>query len=528
MKQKKQSFFEGAFVLILATVIVKIIGALYKVPLKNLLGAEAMALFTVAYNIYNVALVISTVGLPTALSKMIAEASACGRQKEVRRIVCMGALIFIPIGFVCSALMFLFPESIAYAIGNYVEAGAAVRAISPSVFLVSIISVFRGYFQGMNNMVPTAASQVIEAAGKLGFGLALSYYAMGVGMDVAHMAAFAILGITIGEVLSTAYIVLRAMLKREAHVCTLADVKLRSNREIAKNILMLAIPVTISSAITSITSIIDSKIMTLRLMQLGMIGKDARSVYGVYSTMPFSLWNLPQTLITALTVSLIPTISAAFASRDSKRANDTLASAVRIGILFALPCAAGFITLAGPVLRLLYSKDTVMATPMLQVLSVSIPFVAIVALTNAALQGIGKPEISFVHMFIGAIVKMITEYYLIGIPGVQALGAPLSTILCYVVILVLNLVQVKRLFGQLPSFVEVFCKPLAASVGMGAVAYLVYFAGAMIMPDKIATILAIGIAACVYLVFLLGLKAIRKEDVIMLPKGDAIAKLLRL
>lgn len=528
MKQKKQNFFEGAFVLILATVVVKIIGAFYKVPLKNLLGKEAMGLFTVAYNIYNVALVISTVGLPTALSKMIAEASTLGRAKEVRRIVCVGAMIFIPIGFVCSALMFLFPETIAIAIGNNVKAAAAICAISPSVLLVSILSVFRGYFQGMNNMVPTAVSQVIEAAGKLGFGLALAYYALSVNMDLAQMAAFAILGITIGELLATMFIVLRAAVKRESHGARLANAELRSSGQIAKTILMLAIPVTISSAITSITSIIDNKMMTMRLTQLGMGLDDATGVYGVYSSMPISLWNLPQTLITALTVSLIPTISAAFASRDMKRTNGMLASAMRIGILFSLPCAVGFLTLAGPILRLLFREDTVMATPMLQVLSLSIPFVAIVALTNAALQGIGKPEISFIHMFVGALVKIISEYYLIGMTGIEALGAPLSTILCYAVIMLLNLAQVKRLFGQLPNFIQVFGKPFAASVGMGAVVYIVYLLGSMVLPDKILTVVAIGIAAFAYLLFLLGLKAIQKEDIVMLPKGDKLAKLLRL
>lgn len=514
-------------ILVVASLIVKVIGALYKIPLKNYIGGEVMGLFSIAYQIYNVMLVISTVGLPIALSKMVAESVALGKTREVRRIVGVGAAIFVPIGAACTMLLLAFAGPIATAFGNE-EAAFAIRAIAPSVLLVTIISVFRGYYQGMSNMVPTAISQVIEALCKLGVGLALAFYAMNTGMDVPYIAAFAIVGVTVGEIISALYLILRSVFSRqEQRVHALSD-SVKPVGSLLRSLLVLAVPVTISNSITSITFLIDSGLVINRLRDIGMTKQAATELYGIYNTMPLSLWNLPQTIIVALTVSVIPAIAGAYAAQNFTKAAKTIGTSLRVGVLIALPCGAGFLALAGPILRLLFREDTVTATPMLQILGLSVPFVAIVALTNAVLQGMGRADLSFINMFLGALVKIVSEYALIGSPTVMVLGAPISTVLCYAVIAVVNLLQIRRLSRALPPLGGLVLKPLAAAVGMGACAYSLHLLLGGLIGDKAATLLAVGAGAVVYGMLLLALRAISREDALLLPKGEKIADILHL
>lgn len=540
MQQKKQNFIQGAVILMVASLIVKVIGAFFQIPLQNLIGGEdspAFGLFSAAYRIYTAMLIISTVGLPAALSKMVAEATACGREREVHRIVRVAAGIFVPFGALATVVLFFGAGTFAGWIKNP-DARLAVMAIAPSVLMVAILSVFRGYYQGRSNMVPTAVSQVIEALGKLFVGLGLAFYAKQQGMDDPMVAAMAVLGVTIGEIVAAAYMLVQAaIVRRRAEPVRLLSDAVRPTRELAKVLLSLSIPITISSAVMSVTDLIDVALIAARLQSpaVGMTAEAATTAYGIY-TGTVNFFNLPQTLITALAVSVLPTIASARASQNFTKVSKTLSTALRLTMIITLPAGAGFLLLSGPILRIFYSVGvSVQGGPLMAMLGIAVPAVALVAVTNATLQAFGRIDLPLISMFLGAVVKMLGDYYLIGNPAFGILGAPISTAVCYWLIVLLNLFHIGRLSHSLPSFGKTAGRPLAATIGMGAATYLTHTVllrvtgaapGALL--DKLVTLIAIAVAGAVYLALLLALHAVEREDVLLLPKGEKIADLLHL
>lgn len=523
--------------MVFASLLVKVIGALFQIPLKNLIGSNgypAFGLFSMAYRIYTAVLVIATIGLPAALSKMVAEASATGREQEVKRITKAAAMIFIPIGAVCTAVLYFGAEIFAEWICNP-DAMKAVGAIAPSVLMVSILSVFRGYYQGRSNMVPTAVSQVIEAMGKLFIGLGLAYFAMGNNLAAPEVAAYTIFGITLGEVLAALYVIVQASIARKTkkHRIKSLNDSVRPWGTICKTLLSLSIPITISSAVMSITDLIDVALISERLQSpaVAMTANQAASTYGVYTGMAVNFFNLPQTLITALAVSLLPAIAGANASQNFAKASKLMETAFRLTMMITLPAGAGFLILSQRILQLLYRSDTALGGQLMAILGFAVPAVALVAITNAVLQAIGRADLPLISMFIGAVVKLFSDYVLLGNPNVQIAGAPISTALCYSGIALMNLFHIARLTKWLPSIERTLLKPLAATVGMGAgtvicVTVLTRIFGfeTASFGDKMITLIAIVLAVILYLVLLLLIQAVDKEDIHLLPGGDKIAK----
>ncbi len=523
-----------------ASLIVKVIGAFFQIPLQNMIGGEespAFGLFSAAYRIYTAMLIISTVGLPAALSKMVAEATACGREREVRRIVRVAAGIFVPVGVLATVVLFFGAGTFAGWIKNP-DARLAVMAIAPSVAMVAIISVFRGYYQGRANMVPTAVSQVIEAMGKLFAGLGLAYYAKQNGMDDSVVAALTVLGVTLGEVVAAGYMMIQAGIsrRRSERVQLLSDA-VRPTRELVKTLLSLSIPITISSAVMSLTDLIDVALIAARLQSpaVGMTAEAATTAYGIY-TGTVNFFNLPQTLITALAVSVLPTIASARASQNFTKVSKTMGTAMRLTMIITLPAGAGFLLLSGPILRMFYSVGvSEQGGPLMAMLGFAVPAVALVAVTNATLQAFGRIDLPLISMFLGAVVKMLGDYYLIGNPEFGILGAPISTAVCYWLIALLNLFHIARLSHALPPLGKTVGRPLAATIGMGAATYLSHTVLLRVLDtapgtllDKLATLIAIAVAAVVYVVLLLLLRAVEREDVLLLPKGEKIANILHL
>ena len=436
MQRKKQNFVQGAIILMIASLIVKVIGAFFQIPLMNMIGGKespAFGLFSAAYRIYTAMLVVSTVGLPAALSKMVAEATACGREREVRRIVRVAAGIFVPVGMLGSVVLAGGAGSFALWIRNP-DARLAVVAIAPSVLMVAILSVFRGYYQGRSNMVPTAVSQVIEAMGKLFVGLGLAYYAMQQGFSDPAVAAMTVLGVTLGEVVAAAYMMVQAMVlrKRTESVRALNDA-VRPTGELIKTLLSLSIPITISSAVMSLTDLIDVALISSRLQSaaVGMSPEQAMTTYGIYTGQAINFFNLPQTLITALAVSVLPTIASARASQNFTKVSKTMSTTLRLTMIITLPAATGFMVLSKPILRLLYHSGTELGGELMALLGFAVPAVALVAITNATLQAFGRIDLPLISMFLGALVKMFGDYYLIGHPSLNNAGTPISTAACY-------------------------------------------------------------------------------------------------
>ena len=528
----KQNFLGGVAVLAMAVVVVKIISAIYKIPLGNILDDEGMGHFNIAYNVYNFLLQLSTAGFPLALSKLTSEASALGRHNQVRRQFRVAVVMFFCLGIVALSIMFFCAEPLAVGMNDSL-AYYPIKVLAPAVFFVCLIGCCRGYTQGRGNMVPTAVSQVLEATFKLVVGLTLAWYVLHqLHAKVEIGAAAAIFGVTVGSAVAVLFLAVW-LLRNRTH--TRSEDVPDAPGKIFKRILLIGVPITLGSSVMSIITLVDQTIVMARLQDaLGLSEKIAASLYGQY-TFGMTLFNLPATFVYPVTISLIPAVSAALMRKNQLQANRIISSSFRLIVMLALPAGIGLSVLAGPILQLLYPavpETAAAATFHLQVLGIAVVFVCLMILTNAILQACGKVNVPIITAIIGGIVKISTTYTLCGNPDFGIKGAPISTLLCYGVIAVLNLAVVfVVLKGESrPNYLKLFAKPVVATILMGIAAHysFVWLTASLGMSQKIAVLDAILLAAIVYGILVLALRMITKEDLAVVPKGEKIAKILRI
>ena len=578
-QQKKNTFYGAAAILALTTILVKIIGAIYKIPLTALLPDEAYGDFNAAYNIYTFFLTISTAGLPVALSKTVSECSALGRQNQKARVFRVAFFAFLFMGLFSFICMSLFSPIVATYVLQNEKAVFAVLALSPAVLCTCICSAFRGYAQGHMNMVPTGISQVIEAISKMFLGLALAFLILNSAIPDEDLrsrlsASGALLGVSIGSILSVLFLAFNHIRTNKQERTPSSDVP-DSSGTILSHLLKLAIPITLSSCTLAIVNLIDTGLVNAQLqtvftaIQDGLTGitnstldifpksvelyqanvaaalanpsdniqpvlDSARELYGAYSK-TMSIYNLPFNLMVPLTACIVPGVSACIARRDSLGAQRTTESAMRISALIALPCGFGLFALGTPIIQLLTvgNVDETIAGPLLSILGIAAIFVCIQVVASAILQANGIVNLPIITMIIGGVSKVLVSYTLVGNPKFMIFGAPLGTLTCFVVVAVLNLIIIKRLVPHPPRLIVVFLKPLVASFFMAAAAWAAqgllarFFSGSFLM-NAIATGGGIFAGVVVYLVLILVLRVLSKEDLEMMPKGDKIAKLLRI
>ena len=541
--QKQNSFFGGAAILAAGILIVKLIGMFYKIPLINIIGEAGAADFNNAYNIYAVLLTVSTAGLPVAVSKLVSEANALDRRNQVRRTFRLALVLFLALGLVSFLVMFFRADALA-GMMNDSKAAAGIRALAPAVVCVGCLAALRGYSQGHSNMAPTSVSQIIEALCKLVVGLGLAFWLVKQGKDPDVAAAGAITGVTVGTVVALAYMVLDFLLSRGREDTRGTD-RPDSAGSILANILKIAVPITLSSSMVGIVTVIDSSLVQGQLQSaLDLTEQASRTLYGNYSG-ALNIYNLPTSLMAAITASVIPAVSAALARRDRRGAARITGSALRITALLSFPMGVGLFVLGTPIIRLLFPKlNVAVAGPLLSTLGIATPFVCMVLVCNSVLQAHGFINLPVIVMVLGGIVKIVNNYNLVGAIGIA--GAPVGNILCFGLALVLDLVVITRVIPNRPRLLPIFAKPAIASAVMGGAAWAVYGllsrilsseqvdqAGQTVravsrMGNAVGILLAIAVAGVVYLVLVIALRAISRDDLALMPKGDKLARLLRL
>lgn len=555
--EKKSTFFGGAAILAASAILVKVIGAIYRIPLGNILPNDVMADYNSAYDIYNVFMTVSTVGLPVALSKTISEANSLGRYNQVRKIFRVAFYAFLLIGLVGFFCMTALAVPLSEFVLSNPKAAYCVMALSPSVLCVCIISAFRGYFQGHFNMVPTGISQIIEALFKLIVGLALASYLVYLAAKPEYGSVGAIIGISTGSIVALVYMLLTFRRgKKKQH--ELAQDRPDSSRKILGSLLRLAVPITIGSAASSLITLLDNKLVMSQLRNVyeTVNGMDmeaaldaARNLYGVYAK-TMSIYNLPFSMMAPLTACIIPAVSACLSKKDRLGARNISESAVRVGLLVALPMGMGLFAMGGPIMSLLFpALDPAIAGPLLSTLGLASIFVALQLLCNSILQANGLVNLPILAVVVGGVIKLVVNYILVGNPNIHIYGAPVGTVCCFVSIVALEIFFIRRAVPSAPRFTRTFARPLAAAVVMAGAAWgshglldkivrgmdmfwkvseetgEMYFS---YMGSALSTVGAIGIAVVVYLVLVLALRAISKEDLALMPKGDKIAKILRI
>ncbi|GHU60258.1 stage V sporulation protein B [Clostridia bacterium] len=532
-KSAGRSFLQGALILSIATALVKIIGAVFKIPLANLIGGSGMAHFNTAYTIYNVLLVISTAGLPVALSKMIAESRARGRTLEIKRIVGVARTAFMAVGLAGAAFMFFMAQPLADLMANE-KGSTAIMTLAPAVFFVAMMSVYRGYFQGMSDMVPTAVSQVIEALFKLAVGFSLAWLLKLWGFPMEICAAGGIGGVALGTGLGFVYIYLaskfRGRPKKQKNLEPGGES--RSRKRLLKDLVVLAVPITLGASVLSLVNFIDTLLVMNRLQSpAGFSEEAALNLYGSYTGLAQTMFNLPGAFIVTIAVSIIPAISAALARNDHGGAARTIESAMRINMLLSMPAGFGLAALSYPILSLLFFSvpgEVAIASPLLTILGAAVILNAVVLVSNAVLQAYGRVRLPVYSMAIGGAVKIAVNFVLVGDPAININGAPIGTVCCYGVIAVINIGFMIRYSEAKLRLSSVFLRPMIAAAVMAGAAWSVNAALSRVVSQRISVLAAIAVGGILYLILAILIRAVTKEDMRLLPKGEKLAKILRI
>ncbi|MBR5314756.1 MAG: polysaccharide biosynthesis C-terminal domain-containing protein, partial [Clostridia bacterium] len=302
----------------------------------------------------------------------------------------------------------------------------------------------------------------------------------------------------------------------------------RKSSELLASLLKIAIPVTVGSLVMNLTSTIDMFLITNRLASLGYNAEQTTSLFGIYENYALPLFNLIPSIIISLNVSVTPTISAAHAVGDREKLHKTLLSALRIVIIITLPASIGISVLSKPILSILFAsaQDVAIAAPVLSILGIASFFLCASSLTSTSMQALGHATLPLITMLCGAVVKVAANYFLIAIPGVELSGAAVGTVLCYVLITVLNMIFLARLVKFKPNFAATYLRPIISSLIMGAVVFGVYKIAEPLLGNLIGVVASIGVGVVVYFVAMLVSKGITEDDVKGLPKGEKIAKIL--
>lgn len=561
-KTSRKLFVSGVLILTISNILVKAIGLLFKIPLHSLLGDTGMGYFNAAYTIYTAFFMISTAGLPVAISYMISRSRAAGNFRQVKKIMRIAFAVFFVIGTVGSLAMFFGADFFSNTLTEFPDSKLCIVAIAPTLFFVCLTSAFRGYFQGHQIMWPTAVSQLLESLGKLVIGILLALWSIGEGHTLPETAAWTIFGLTIGVFVGMAFIWVTKLLYNTDKVnaeYALPDsdsLPIERTRTLLKELVVMAVPVTLSSSVMSLANLIDLTVIARRLQDIGFTPDGASTLYGNYTTLAVPLFNLIPVLVYPIGYSLVPMITALLVKKEGEESQRVMTSSLKTAAILSMPCTVGLAVLAEPILTLIYGsknllaaytaegnallsdtmfmayirEDTTsasLAAPLLSILALSSFLVCMLAITNSVLQAHKKPYLPLISMLIGAAVKIAASYILIGDPKVGIYGAPISTDICYIIVVVFNFYFCARYAGFRPSVRKVFLKPLFAALLCGVTAacsyaLLTHLFGA----SRLFTIAAIALAAVVYFAAVLLTGALEKADFDFIPKGQAIYRLL--
>ncbi len=525
----KRTFLRGAAVLGIAGLMVQVMGAIFRIPLGNIIGDEGMGYYQTAYPIYVFLLVFSTNGAPAAISKMTSERVALGRHSEAHRVFKLSFILMFILGVAASSVFFFGAELIVNALGNP-GAYYAMISIAPALLFVPIMAVFRGYFQGLQQMEPTAVSQLVEQAVRVAIGLSLAILLIPKG--IVWAAAGATIGTSIGPIAGVAVLVIIYYIRRN-----------KLHQEIKKNqagekegagkilgtLAAIAVPITIGVSILPIMNIVDVTIVMRRMQDVGFGMKEANALYGQLTGMAGPVINIPMSLALSIALSMVPAIAAANSLKDTAFLNMNVRLGLRTAMIIGVPCTFGLMTLAEPIMLLIYplqAESASSAAPCLFLLAIGIVFLCVAQTMAGILQGLGHPYVAVISLGAGVVVKAVSTYILTGIPSLNVQGAAIGSSLAYGVIGILNFIAVKKYTETGFDFRLSVWKPLFSGIVMSIVVLAAYYTCRNVIGNSLSTVLAICLGAAVYGIMLLRTKAIEPHEIKLLPKGEKLARLL--
>ena len=539
-ERKGQNFLHGAAIYTIGIVIIKILGAFYKIPLGNILGDDGFTHFDMTYKIYNVFLTISTAGIPVAMSRLISESETVDREQQVHRVFQVSLWTFIVLGAFGTIVMMAFPAGLASWMGD-IQASRCIFVMAPSVLLVCVTAAYRGYAQGHADMIPTTVSQVVETAMKVAVGLACAAVLHKMGKSVEICAAGAILGTTVSSLAAMLYMQVKIHRKYEVNPPIRPDSDVPDSRKkILWDLLRIGVPITISTSVMSLIQLADSKI-TLNQLQ-NAAGYTAQAAYvlnGVYAK-AMTVYNVPSAFVVPFLSSIVPAVAAARVRGRQDEACDVAENAMRMCTLLCLPMAVGMAVLAVPCMQVLYPESAAQGGLLLCELGITCYFMTMSLMTNSILPANGNERLPLISILLGGVTKVIVTYALVGNPAINIYGAPLGTMCCYIVMLVSNLIFMRKKMARPMRIGRIIGRSGVSAAIMGVAAWAVWSLLHGIMGGVTAEIanrplnvlLPFGAAVLtgvvVYGIMIIALRAITLEDMKLIPKGEKIAKWLHI
>ena len=523
-RDKKNTFVKQAAILASAGIMVRILGFAYRLPLTDMIGDKGNGIYSAGYNLYNMFLVISSAGLPAAISKMVSEKITLGQYKNAEKIFGVSLINAGILGLLFSVLMF-------FGAGRFCEIIESPRSyysiltLSPTIFIVALMSVFRGYFQGMGTTVPTAVSQIIEQIFNAFFSVYLAWLLVGLGVE--YGAAGGTAGTGIGAFAGLIFISI-VFLKNKPSIksrfkADKANYKTDSFKDITATLFKTAIPIISGTAIFSMTNLIDMQMVNSRLAASGAFSPEQiEALYGQLTGKYVTLTTLPVSISTALATAVLPSIASSRVKGDSKAVKSKISTTLRLTMIISVPSAIGIGILGDQILRLLFPRYSGGGI-LLKVGALSIIFLALSQIATGVLQGIGKLQVPAINALIGSIFKIPVNYVLIGIASVNVVGAVISTTVCYIIASGLNLFALYKATGTKPDLKSILLKPVTASLIMGAICLGAYHTAYFIIPNNtFSTMFAIICAIAAYLAAMIILKGFEREDLKLMPMGTKI------
>ena len=527
-RQTSALLMKGATILVIAGIVSKVFGAIFRIPLTNMIGAEGQAYYSASYAVYNLLFVIATAGFPVAISRMVSSRIAEGDFINAHKSYKLAMKVSWALGIASFLIMYFGAGAIAAFYKNP-GSEASMKAISVALLFTPLVASMRGYYQGRQNMIPTGITEVIEQMIRVAAGLTLAY--MFYKTSLVKAAAGATFGASAGIMAAFLAMMVINARDRDTRKKLLEEsvVRAENDNERLKELLGFLIPVTIGSAVMPIMFNIDAGMIPRRLLATGWDTVMAEKLYGLMGGFCDPIINLPNIFIDAICISLMPAVTTAFTLKSKKDLDDNIKTGLKTMMIITYPCAIGMIVLAKPILTMLFYRkydEAVMAVPALQILAVSIITLAIMRTFSTSLQGIGKMMLPVWNLLIGAGVKAVVSYILLGIPAININGAALGSVLAYVTAGILNYRALKKYTDVSLDIKSIFIRPLIAALIMGAAAIVSYKLIFMLTSrNSVSTLIAIMIAAFVYFVTAFMTGAVTKDEIELIPKGDLIYRL---
>lgn len=524
----KSSFIKQATILASAGLLVRLLGFLYRIPLSNMIGDEGNGIYSAGYYLYNFFLVMSSASIPSAVSKLVSEKISLGEYRNANKIFRVALILVGGTGLIFSIIMFVFARQFCALIGSE-RSYHAILTLSPTVFIVALMSVFRGYFQGLGSTIPTAISQIVEQIFNAIFSVYLAYLLVPFGIELG--AAGGTAGTGIGALAGLIFISIYFMTKKKDIRKKLSKIthkyKLDSDEDIAKRILKTVTPIVIGTAIFSMTNLIDMKMVTSRLEYSGAFSSnEILALYGQLTGKYVTLTTLPISISTALSTAIIPSIASAMAKQEYSLVKDKIQIALRISMIIAIPASVGMGVLAEPILGLLFPNFPD-GGDLLKVGSISVVFLSLYQILTGLLQGIGSLNIPPRSALIGCLVKIPLNFVLIAIPSINVVGAVISTTICYVIASILNFIALKKETKIKIDLKSIIFKPLISAIAMGTICHITYtYLYRFTESNTLSTIYSIVVGVFVYVISLIMVDGVKREDLQLLPMGSKITKLL--